>query len=553
MGRKVIVIWLSLAMVLSFVVVLDVITDFTPTARGTTHYVNETGIGAYDKIQDAINAANDGDTVFVYNGTYYENVVVNKAINLTGENRDTTIIDGGENGDVIQISADWVGVTGFTIIRSGTSVGGNAGIGVRSARFCKIENNNCSNNLVGIFLDSAHNNKILDNNCVYNNHMGIYVSRSKNNRIRGNNCSYNENYGIYIDFCDFAPTESNIIENNICSHIIGFDGIFIRKSNYSIVRNSTSSNNPQGIYIVNGIGNLVENNTFLNNSNYNIRLYSSEGNTINNNTCSYSNYGIYLSHTSINNNIYHNIIIDNINQAFDDTSNGNQWDNGYPSGGNFWSDYTGVDQYHGPNQDIPGSDGIGDINYSIDSDSVDYYPLMVPYKPLENYTILKQGWNLISIPLIQEEQNLTRVLGSNDGWYDAAQWYDITDPNDPWKHHKVGKPFGNDLFELNETMGFWIHITQPGDTIFLYNGTQPTSNQTITFHPGWNLVGYPSLMGYNRTAGLNNLTFGTEVDAIWTYNATTQKWKGIGPSDYFEIGRGYWVHAKTKCEWEVPL
>ncbi|UCE35954.1 MAG: hypothetical protein JSW00_10330, partial [Thermoplasmata archaeon] len=87
--------------------------------------------------------------------------------------------------------------------------------------------------------------------------------------------------------------------------------------------------------------------------------------------------------------------------------------------------------------------------------------------------VLKKGWNLISIPLIQEEQNLKKVLEMIDGYYDIVQWYDITDTNDPWKHHKVGKPYGNDLSDINEKMGFWIYITNPGDTIFLYNGTKP--------------------------------------------------------------------------------
>ncbi len=169
------------------------------------------------------------------------------------------------------------------------------------------------------------------------------------------------------------------------------------------------------------------------------------------------------------------------------------------------------------------------------------------------YTILKQGWNLISIPLIQSNTSLSSVLESIQGKYDAIQWYDITDPNDPWKHNKAGKPFGNDLFEINETIGFWIHITQPGDTIFLYNGTQPIVNQTVILHEGWNLVGYPSLKGYDRTDGLNDINFPTEVDAILSYNASTQKWEELGPTDHFEIGRGYWIHAKQKCTWEVPL
>jgi parallel beta-helix repeat protein len=281
---------------------------------------------------------------------------------------------------------------------------------------------------------------------------------------------------------------------------------------------------------------------------------SSSNNTIADNNISNNRDGIRLSSSSYNR-IYHNNIIDNTNQAYDDTSYGNQWDNGYPSGGNYWSDYVGLDNFKGPHQDIPGSDGIGDTNYSIDFDSVDNYPLMGPYtnRTFENYTILKQCWNLISVPLIQDDTNLAKVLEMIDGSYDGVQWHDSTDSNDPWKHHNVGKPYGNDLFELNEIMGFWIHITNPGDTIFLYNGTQPTSNQTIILHPGWNMVGYPSLTSYNRTEGLNNLTFNDQVDAIWSFDAVTQKWEEMGELDYFQIGKGYYIHAISECEWEVPL
>jgi hypothetical protein len=214
-----------------------------------------------------------------------------------------------------------------------------------------------------------------------------------------------------------------------------------------------------------------------------------------------------------------------------------------------------VDYFKGPNQNIPGNDGIGDTPYVIDSDSQDNYPLSFPskFKPLENYTILKQGWNLISIPLIQVEQNLTRVLGAIDGWYDAVQWFDTTDVNDPWKDTKIGKPFGDEIDTLNESMGFWIRITQPGDTIFLYNGTEPVDNQTIDLHVGWNLVGYPSRFIYNRTNGLNNLTFGSPVDAIQWFNSTSKSWHFMGPDDSFVPGRGYWVHSKVEAEWEVPI
>jgi hypothetical protein len=172
---------------------------------------------------------------------------------------------------------------------------------------------------------------------------------------------------------------------------------------------------------------------------------------------------------------------------------------------------------------------------------------------ISNYAILKQGWNLISIPLTQYNTSLSSVLQSIQGKYDAIQWYDITDGNDPWKHYKIGKSFGNDLAEINETMGFWIHITPPGDTIFIYNGTQPTVNQTIVLHKGWNQVGYPSLRNRNTTDALNTIDFYTEVEAIWTYNATTQKWKELGEPDYFEMGSGYWIYSLVEKIWDVPL
>jgi hypothetical protein len=111
----------------------------------------------------------------------------------------------------------------------------------------------------------------------------------------------------------------------------------------------------------------------------------------------------------------------------------------------------------------------------------------------------------------------------------------------------------NDLNALDHTMGFWIHITEPGGVLFQYFGTQPTQNQTIALHPGWNHVGYPSLKSYNRTDGLNNITFGNDVDFIFWHDAETKTWYEMGKDDYFVAGRGYWFHVITECEWEVPL
>jgi outer membrane protein assembly factor BamB len=170
-----------------------------------------------------------------------------------------------------------------------------------------------------------------------------------------------------------------------------------------------------------------------------------------------------------------------------------------------------------------------------------------------NYTTLKQGWNLISVPWVQTDDNLDNVLGSITGYYNAVQRYETQDVNKKWKHNKLGKPFGNDLSLLNETMGFWIYITLPGDTVFLYNGTPPSVNQTIQLYKGWNQVGFPSLASYNRTVGLNNLDFGTHVDSVQWYNATSKTWHFVESDDYFVPGRGYFIHSKVKIAWDVPL
>ncbi|MEZ0345207.1 MAG: NosD domain-containing protein [Infirmifilum sp.] len=89
--------------------------------------------------------------------------------------------------------------------------------------------------------------------------------------------------------------------------------------------------------------------------------------------------GIYL-YGSSSNSIYHNNFVDNGRQVYSEES-ANVWDDGYPSGGNYWSDYRCVDEKSGPAQDQPGRDGICDKPYIIGKDNVDHYPLAKPYQP----------------------------------------------------------------------------------------------------------------------------------------------------------------------------
>jgi outer membrane protein assembly factor BamB len=128
---------------------------------------------------------------------------------------------------------------------------------------------------------------------------------------------------------------------------------------------------------------------------------TSISNTIYTNTISGNAVGINVAN-SVATTIYHNNFVSNTQQICISMPTGNIWDNGYPSGGNYWSDYTGVDEKRGPNQNLPGSDGIGDTHYTIDDNNIDNYPLMKPFSPHDigitnvtlSKTIIAQGFTL---------------------------------------------------------------------------------------------------------------------------------------------------------------
>jgi parallel beta-helix repeat protein len=126
-----------------------------------------------------------------------------------------------------------------------------------------------------------------------------------------------------------------------------------------------------------------------NNPGYAIYLSESYNTTLVDNIITRNSYIVIQIHTSGNNSIYHNNFIDNTGTISVYGSFNNSWDDGYPSGGNYWSDYVGVDIKNGSGQDLPGSDGIGDTPYVIDVNNRDRYPLMNPYgaPPPQTYNL----------------------------------------------------------------------------------------------------------------------------------------------------------------------
>jgi parallel beta-helix repeat protein len=218
----------------------------------------------------------------------------------------------------------------------------------------------------GIGIESSTNNLIASNNILSNLNEGIrFYTGASNNTVTGNNIRYNK-YMSGIHFYDDA-TNNVISSNNITDNCYG---ILSNDAPGNIITgNNIRFNNQHGIYFYNSSNNTITGNNIGNteweyglclvgNSNYNLI----SGNKIMNNEI-----GIVLE-GSAGNSIYHNSFIGNRDaHATDDASN--TWDNGYPSGGNYWSGYNGTDN---------NADGIGDTPYIIDENSRDNYPLMYP-------------------------------------------------------------------------------------------------------------------------------------------------------------------------------
>lgn len=286
--------------------------------------INDNLDADHKSIQDAIDNACDGDTIYVQSGTYYETLVVDKSITLIGAGKDITIIDckdvsKADHVDIVLITADNCTISGFKI--TNTDVSSDViGIHIKSSNNT-ISNNTISYTSQGVYItgDSKNNNVSLNN--IINNQEGIALRLSDNNNISKNDLSLNSLCGISVE----SASHGNIISWN------------------------TFSDNKYGIHISDGRSNNIFKNTFIDNQ-----------------------LGVYLCCDARNNIVYYNTFKQNSEcNARDVTSN--QWD--IDSVGNYWDDF---DEPSEGAYDTDG-DGIVDASYNISGGTnQDRYPLINP-------------------------------------------------------------------------------------------------------------------------------------------------------------------------------
>ena len=291
----------------------------------------------YPRMQDAVAAANTGDTIIVKAGTYNEEwVSVDKQVSLVGDNQKSVVYYSGAVGFIV--TADNAHISGFTIM-SNEALQGYA-ISMSSVTGCVVEDNSIEDNLVGISITGSSSGNTISGNILNHNERSIELFNSPSNTISDNNIT-----SAIVSAISLDESSGNTVSGNRISDLADGMGALMlwASSNNVISRNVVYGGNP-------------------------MLLLGSSDNVLSNNFVVDSEYGIVVGLSS-NNEIYSNYFI-NVAQLTMDTDHDenpstNSWDNG--SKGNYWRYYAGTDS---------NGDGIGDTPHVLYENNQDNFPLM---------------------------------------------------------------------------------------------------------------------------------------------------------------------------------
>ena len=263
-------------------------------------------------------------------------------------------------------------------VRDLNLTGNDQGVLFAHTQNSTIQDITTSSNLWGILLIKCFWN-VVYRNTIMDNLSGLDLWDSNNNTITNNSITKCFD-GICLDACKNNILYDNTIVLVEYRRIFGdkrWGIVFLYSDNNTIINNEITKTHT-GIYIaLFSDYNKVMSNSIADNG-IGSRFDYSRNNTVTENSITQNAVGIYLE-ASNDNLFYHNNIINNEQPVQSKGGSINKWDDGYPSGGNFWNDYAGEDLYNGPNQDEPGRDGIGDSRYIINMTNQDHYPLFNPW------------------------------------------------------------------------------------------------------------------------------------------------------------------------------
>jgi parallel beta-helix repeat protein len=240
-------------------------------------YVDDDGDADYIKIQDAIDNASNGDTIFVYGGIYRENIIINKSILLQGEDKDFTIIDANKTGKPVYVIANNVEINGFRLQNSGHKAV-DAGISARTNFSSFSENILVNNDGSGIYING--NNNSISNNYIQNNSNGIKIANSNNNEISKNIINDNGE-GFTISSSNHNKIYENIISNNTYG-ISLWSWYTIPGSEYISIYHNYITNNQFGIFLSEAKYTNINRNNFIGNSR-SVKFWQSYSNNWDNN------------------------------------------------------------------------------------------------------------------------------------------------------------------------------------------------------------------------------------------------------------------------------
>jgi parallel beta-helix repeat protein len=272
----------------------------------------------YGKIQGAVDSASAGDTIIVRDGTYYENVKVNKRLTIRSENGSahTIVVAGKANDHVFEVTADSVSIKGLTV----KDATGKNKMGMYiSANHCNITDNTALNNPYGFFLSDSTKNTLINNIASDNLGDGIYLYYSSSNILSNNIIAKsNSRNGIRLWHSHSNTLHNNIASKNMVGILLGYshnnileknearsnnnDGIQLEYSNNNTLTNNIAKlNNEDGISLISSNNNIMANNTASVNNEIGISLYTSGNCTLTNNMMdgNYYNFGVS------SNSIYH--------------------------------------------------------------------------------------------------------------------------------------------------------------------------------------------------------------------------------------------------------